>query len=150
MRIASLEHSMTRAVRIEVSPPPANFFTIRGRKQPFRRFRRSLVFFASLPFCRCSHNLRNVARVLSHVHFPSSREMHRNFCHKFATICVHVRGSESIFRDEAGKGCVSSSSDACPLPSFSLFRCFLFGRTISVFSERPFKRLRPKKKCRSN
>ena len=31
-------------------------------------------------------------------------------------------------------------------PPFSLFRCFLFGRTISVFSERFFNRLRPKKK----
>ena len=31
-------------------------------------------------------------------------------------------------------------------PPFSLFRCFLFGRAISVFSERFFNRLRPKKK----
>ena len=38
------------------------------------------------------------------------------------------------------------SESSWPLaPSLLLFRCFLFGRAISVFSERFFNRLRPKK-----
>ena len=44
-----------------------------------------------------------------------------------------------------GGGCESSRTLA---PSLFLFRCFLFGRAISVFSERFFNRLRPKKKRR--
>jgi len=47
-----------------------------------------------------------------------------------------------------GGGCPSSCPDAAPsLPSFLFFfRCFLFGWATSVFSERFFNRMRPKKK----
>ena len=70
----------------------------------------------------------------------SKMKIVENFVINLQQICV-----PSMFRDEAGEGCVSYYSGACPLPPSYLFRCFLFGRAISVFSERPFKRLRPKK-----
>ena len=46
-------------------------------------------------------------------------------------------------RKASTKGCESSRPLA---PSLLLFRCFLFGRALSVFSERFFNRLRPEKK----
>ena len=52
------------------------------------------------------------------------------------------RELEHVSRSGGG-GCESSRTLA---PSLFLFRCFLFGRAISVFSERFFNRLRPKKK----
>ena len=52
------------------------------------------------------------------------------------------RELEHVSRPDGG-GCESSRTLA---PSLFLFRCFLFGRAISVFSERFFNRLRPEKK----
>ena len=58
-----------------------------------------------------------------------------------------LRNTRKLLRRElkhvsrsGGGGCESSRTLA---PSLLLFRCFLFGRAISVFSERFFNRLRP-------
>ena len=53
------------------------------------------------------------------------------FGHKFACSC---EASELAFRDEAGEGCVSSCSDACPLPSFFPSSLFPFPAEQSPFS----------------
>ena len=68
------------------------------------------------------------------------------FCHKFACTC---EVSEFAFRDEAGEGCAFPCAAARSLPCFlPLFRCSLFGRASSVFSECFFKRLCPSKKSK--
>ena len=47
-----------------------------------------MELFASLSFCRPPHNLRNLTRVLSHVHFPFFHEIYRTLCHWISSWCL--------------------------------------------------------------
>ena len=93
-------------------------------------------------FCRCLHIFRN----LPHAFSPPSATSFASVVLNLPQICT-CEASEYTFRAEAGEGCVFfACAAACPLPCFSPFSSFpLFGRAISVFSERFFNHLHPKK-----
>ena len=65
--------------------------------------------FRTLFFSPSTHNFRNFPHAFSILCFPSFREIFRiprlKFCSKFAST---GEGSEYLFRDEAGEGCVFS------------------------------------------
>ena len=102
----------------------APFLHNSGKEAVFLKFSfPSFCICPSLSFCPCPHNLRDFDEsVIACAFLLLPRNLSKcspSICNKFAYTC---EADESMFRGEAGEGCVSSCSDACPLPSaFSVF-----------------------------
>ena len=89
-----------------------------------------------------AHFPKSTARV-----FPSFRDIFRILRLNVATnLRARARQASIRFVTRRERAAFFSCAAACPLPCFSPFSSFpLFGRAISVFSERFFNHLHPKK-----